>query len=299
MTPSSLHTPIFRNSAMDSFLTCPALYYLNYIRHIVPVRRSIALELGISIHTAAAEWYKGIQKAWDSSDWRYTDTQELLPNVINGFITDFTAKGFDYHKQKNVEVGVKLLEDLFDQCRYDPDQIVEVEKTRYKPITNFLYQGTIDLLVKGANNTLLVIDHKTSGKVSANQFIKWKLRRQFAGYCWLTDTRSISVNLLHTVMKPDVRILPFLFSKAHINRWYHQTAVIGQDIIERLNVYNAIEPQHLENSTLPDSLWPRVATKCQILGCTYEPLCYTDELIQNLPLIGGDFMVEEGEQRYE
>lgn len=280
------NTYIFRNSSIDNYLTCPAMYYFRSIRGIEPTQGAIALEFGSSIHLGAAWYYRTTQEETDNSEYakaRYTEA------AIDLFMSDFTAKDFPYHKQKNIEIGAELLKQLFSACAYWPHEIIAVERTYYQPIGTFLYRGTIDLLVK-RNGRLIVIDHKTVGRLSSNTALKWKLRRQFAGYLWLVGAKELTANVLHTVQKPEVLPLPFLFSTSALSRWRRQTLHICNSIMERTERYRIIEVNNLLNaSCLPDSLFPRVGTKCQIYGCAYESLCLQDIPIQRVIVPKEDF----------
>lgn len=276
-------THIFRNSSIDNYLTCPALYFFRNIQGLEPLQGAIALEFGSSVHLGAAWYYRAIQEGKE-------DTLALMEEAIDVFMADFVAKDFSYHKQKNIEIGASLLFELFRTCAFVPHEIIAVERTYYRPIGTFLYRGTIDLLVK-RNGRLIVIDHKTVGRLSSNTALKWKLRRQFAGYLWLVGTNELTANVLHTVQKPQVLPLPFLFSNTALNRWHRQTLHICHDIIWRTQQYEAIRAngRALEFSRIPDSLFPRVGTKCQIYGCSYESLCLQDVPIQHVVVPREDF----------
>lgn len=276
-------TTIFRNSSIDDYLTCPALYFFRSIQGLQPTQGAIALEFGASVHLGAAALYNTIQDG-------DCDGQDATENAIDLFVSDFTAKNFEYHKQKNIEIGAELLKQLSSICCYAPHEIIAVERTYYKPIGTFLYRGTVDLLVK-RNGRLTVIDHKTVGRLSSNTALKWKLRRQFAGYLWLIGANELTANVLHTVQKPEVLSLPFLFSNTALNRWRCQTLHICNDIIWRTQQYEAIKANGsaLKFSRMPDSLFPRVGTKCQIYGCAYESLCLQDVPIQYVIVPREDF----------
>jgi len=264
-----------RNSSVSDFITCPAKYYLNWIRKLEPTEKNINLEFGSSIHLGAETFFKLVKAGADPK----ADTTKQ--EVVRKFIDDFTNKDFEHHVSKNVVVGNALLVDMFDKY-YDlkAKNILAVEEKFEKRIKGYTYTGKIDLLLLERGRKTIT-DHKTAGRLTAQLASKWQLARQFLGYKWLTDAEDVKVNLFHCIKGngstafPMIYQIPLLFSDFKQEKWEHQTFMVLEEIEERIRGFKS----HLANprfSYIPDMLFPRLGTMCNIYGCEFESICSQD-----------------------
>ncbi len=285
-------TYTFRNSSVSNYITCPAKFYFGWIKNLQPVDKNINLEFGSSVHLGAETFFKLVKLGEDPAGAATKD------KAITTFIQNFTAKDFEHHVSKNIAIGSELLGDLFEKY-YDlkPEEILAVEKRFVRRLKGYEYTGKIDLLLKRRGQKIIV-DHKTAGKLGSNITSKWQLARQFIGYKWLTDADDVLVNLMHCIKGngsttfPMVYQIPLLFSDFKLKRWEYQTAGILDDMASRLFRLQA----HVENKRfphVPDILFPRFGTMCNIYGCEFESLCSQDLPITEIITPIGMFIEKE------
>ena len=65
-------------SRIACFMECRKKYWLRYVRHLKPIRRSTAPAFGTAIHSALDSWYmdKDVDKAWEVFCSEYKDSPE-------------------------------------------------------------------------------------------------------------------------------------------------------------------------------------------------------------------------------
>lgn len=283
----------FRNSSVSDFIICPAKYYFGWERNLEPIEKSIDLEYGSSVHLGCESFFKSVQAGGSPTN------NSIRVKALSVFVDDFNKKDFSPHPGKNVDVGIKLFDDLFSKY-YDlkPKDILAVEKRFVKRIKGFDYSGKIDLLIR-QRGRVVITDHKTAGRIGARMEAKWQLARQFIGYKWLTNAEDVQVNLFHCIKGngfdkiPMVYQIPLTFSPFKLERWEHQTVGILDDIASRLYRLKAYL-DNLKHSYVPDMLFPRLGTMCNIYGCEFEPLCSQDLPITEI--ITPDWLFREREE---
>lgn len=270
----------YSNSSISSFLTCPAKFYFAYVKNLEPSSKNINLEFGSSIHVACE---KALKKVKNKS---LTAATTII--LQYNFLAEFNAKELPDHKQKNGDIGINLMTKFYDIiCDYPPESIIAIEKKYEKTIKGFKYVGILDLILEQKGRRIIT-DHKTTSK-TPRSFNNWNLSRQLIGYHWLADGDETCVNLFITVVVPTKRsskslgpriLQPlFLFSQKQVDRWVYQTLGHMKDIDRHITSYN----QWIENQSkflyVPDALFPRVGSACNVYGCEFETLC-----IQDVPL---------------
>lgn len=278
----------FRNSSVADFILCPAMFYFGWYLNLQPVELNINLEFGSSMHYGAEYFFNGIMGGRENNE-------AFQNEVVEVFLADFNLKEFSHRPQKNVVVGEALLRDLFYRFRdLQPEDIVSVEKRYEKRIKGYTYTGKIDLLLR-KRNKLIVYDHKTTGKLTSNMYSKWALSRQIIGYQWLTGADKMFVNVLYCVEDENKRACiqhPFNASKFKQERWEYQTLAILDDITNRVAGLETYM-QNPRFKYVPDMLFPRYATKCNIYSCPFESLCSQDSTITDIIIPSYQFKERE------
>jgi len=269
-----------RSSSLSDYLNCPAKYYFGWIKKLEPVERSIDLEFGASMHLAAKMFFTELKKG--------KDFLCIIPTCLEFFLDDFNSRELDQHQSKNALVGSDVLTEFFLKFKdLNPENILKIEEVISKRIGGVDYKGKVDLLMKHGRK-ITVYDHKTSSWFKKNSFSKWELSRQLMGYQWLADADSVVVNYLHCVQesrdhKARVFQPPFYFSDLKIKLWEQQTAQNALELLERAGeLERCLSISSPNTQFVPDILFPRMATVCQIFNCGFEPLCEQSALLPDI-----------------
>lgn len=252
------------HSQLDTYFTCPALYYWGYIKRLQPIRPSYDLMYGAAIHDALASYFRvleqggAVEKALDKSKakWSLSWTEKDL-------------NSFD-HKAKTLEAGAKLIDLVAGLRLEERGDIIYIETMTQKHlVTDINYRGRVDLLLQKPDGTRIVIDFKTKGRLSSNYFYFSALDRQMKGYQWLehqedgNQTEADTI-ILHCVKQPQIYENTQLFSDDEIELWKEETEAMVRGIKVGLN--------YLEYNN-HNILFPRAGTKCQMWGCWAFDLC--------------------------
>lgn len=258
----------YDNSKIGDFLICPRMYYFNWGIKIEPDVDSIHLKFGSDIHSALEYLYTELKTGRKCNE-------ELKLATLAQFRNAFTSDEVPYHKTKNLDSGLLIL-DLFlsNAGFWDFGSVLGMEmEVRAKG-----YAGKLDLVTE-IEDTIYVIDHKTTSRLDADTFSKWRQDRALLGYNWLVRQlypgrkRYVTiVNVLHIIKKPGIFRSSYEFSDFHINEWQRNT----EEIIVR------IKQAHIDS-------WPKYDTGCQDSkwGCNYQPLCDQANSLQDLIIPAG------------
>lgn len=161
---------IYDYTTLDTFLQCRRKYYWMMVRDLRSKTVAPALEFGQCIHTALAAYYNaGLDAA--IAIWRetYKDREgEELRTVLNGEkLLKGYAKVYMNEPFKIAQVGGKPA----------------IEIGFVVPIGNVLYAGRLDALVEWGSE-LLVLEHKSTGRIDSNYFKQFNPNMQIDGYIY-------------------------------------------------------------------------------------------------------------------
>ena len=196
--------PIYLDSSMrGAFASCPRKFYYEYLHHYKPRRESPDLLAGgafaAGLEAARREWFeKGNHNTDDciaagvqalSSHWGDYEPPEghvkTFDRMVGALDEYFRQYGFatDYI-QPLMQDGKPAIEFSFALPIPDTSHPVSGD-----PI---IYCGRFDML--GVyNNSLFVVDEKTTKQLGASWSKQWTLRSQFTGYCWAAREYGYSV----------------------------------------------------------------------------------------------------------
>jgi putative RecB family exonuclease len=152
-------------SSIGTYVECSLLYYFSKILKLPMEQKSDAMEFGSSIHWVLEQYYqeklvgeklllKDIHDLWETS-WKMRAEDK----------TDISyTKGNDF--KSLLMLGIDLLTVWYNKLPGDNYNIIAIEEafSFYLPGIEIPFIGGIDLIEEDAAGTIIVTDHKTSGK---------------------------------------------------------------------------------------------------------------------------------------
>lgn len=262
------------HSQLNTFNTCPALYYWGYVKRIKPIKLNYDLMYGGSIHETLAAYFKTI-KNWGKEENEYTES------ALNEAKETWKSEWIEHnlasyeHKSKTLATGMKFIDKVAALGLEKRGKIVLVEKMQEKQLTkDIIYRVKLDLLIESPEGFQTVIDFKTKGRLNSSYFYLSTLDRQMKGYAWgANGTKPVDNNIiiLHCVKNPMVYENQQSFTHEEIDLWVGETRAICAEIKERLFHLKATK-------TKANICFPRTTTSCQIYGCWAADLCMQGRL---------------------
>jgi hypothetical protein len=222
------------NSALELITTCPrqAQYYILHKREKSAERT--ALMFGGIIHKILEAKYKAITSPLE------TQTAIMLAVAADAFST-WTP---DAEEFRNYDCAVRFVGEYQKLYGIEPFEVNAIETPFAVPIGEFVFggktikviwQGRIDLVVKGMESKLYGIDHKSTSMMGPSYFREFDLSSQIKGYGWaIRETLGITlegfiVNALG-IRRPTKSGKPFefqrytvRFSNADLEEWKQDT----------------------------------------------------------------------------
>lgn len=281
----SLYNPQFP-SVIDStmlaaFDSCPQKFYYEFIENLRGRGRSIDLHAGAAfargVEVARMAYWFGEQSPADA--------------LAHGFAA-FTAEWGDFepmipdHPKDFVNTGGALL-DYFREYPLDSDPIQPFVFSGDRPAIEFtfahplpinhpvtglplIYAGRLDLLGY-YNNTLAIIDEKTTKALGQSWASKWKMRGQFLGYCWAMQQNGLPVS---TVLIRGVAIQKTQYSHMQVVQSYPQH-MIDQWHANMLERVRWMVEAYCEGSW---NVKRSYSDACEAYGgCGYIDLCMSED----------------------
>ena len=275
---------LFDNSKIASYIDCPRGYFYSWEMRIEPDWNNKDLGFGQVLHSGLDWFYKRIK---DFSIWELDAVDNLKmfqDEAVKVFQNKFLELDLPEDKIKNMENGVKSLTEYFlDEGKWSWNgEIVMVEE----PISCEDFTGKIDLMIK-QDDTLIIIDHKTTGWSGKNDQKKWGQARGLTGYHWLGErikkeyecnkVQSM-VNMFYIGAEPDYCKIPMSYSEWQLKEWEKGTRYW----IERIK------------ESKRENFWAKAGSRCQMpRGCEFQVLCEQNKRIEEL-VIPGIFRKKEG-----
>ncbi len=195
------------NFALSMFQTCPAKYDLRIRQGWTTAGKSAALGFGGALHEGLAVWYKtgdlkqslrAIEEVWPSGlpvdDWR---TKEKCLETMLRYTKEYPREAFHvvgYPENPMVECTFTIDTGLFLRCdtclEHDNTDPRSPQCARCKSMREPIeYGGIFDGLVE-FNNTVFVLEHKTTSQLGSYYFNQFKPNNQVSGYVWAAGLLS-------------------------------------------------------------------------------------------------------------
>lgn len=230
--------PMAIDSTMRAtFTACPQKYYREYFQHWKPRLESIDLVAGKAFAAGIEEVRR---QYWEHGN---TDTDDCIAHGVQALLReygDFDAG--DHVKSPDRMIGA--LDEYFATYGFHTDHIKPLMQDG-KPAVEFsfalpipgtvhpttgdpiLYTGRFDMLGL-YNDSLFVVDEKTTKQLGASWHKNWVLRSQLTGYCWAA--REYGYPVTGAIIR-GISILKTKYGHAEniqyrtdwfINRWLEQ-----------------------------------------------------------------------------
>ena len=262
---------VFDNSLISTFLKCERLAYYEYILEIAPKSEGLAMKFGSAIHEALSVYYNSLKSMnWADKLSGIRNTEKaILDKMGLAFTKDLPPEQIQ-DKVYGIENGMNFLQWFLSQDNHPFTSILDVEIGFAIDIGGgFLYGGKIDKLsMHPQYNSLVVVDHKTTSRLSQNFISVLSLSRQFTGYILAANLYKdtgchVAIAQIMTV-KPTkttgytLTLVPITRTEEEINSFIKET----RDFISRFLEYES------------KNFWPRSANCGAYWGaCPYIHLC--------------------------
>ena len=266
----------FDESKLSSINDCPRKFYFEWRLCIEPTHKSFALEFGTLYHDVMALLFMRIANHGSVTgaiepkviqEWKECALQEFAAGYVN--IESNGTQG------KNLDIGIRILENYFDRRGYEYGKVLSVEDTILD--SDLCHAAKIDLITESLDgNTIYIIDHKTTSRLDKTVLVdtgegstapnKWKQNRAFIGYRYQAERlypgkRYVTiVNIAHCIKtKPEFYRVEFEIPRFRVDEWEENTI----SFIDR--IYRCDADKH----------YPKTGGPCNNYnwGCAYLSLC--------------------------
>lgn len=268
---------IIDNSMRATFVACPEKFRLSFVRNLTSAIPSVHLHAGgcfaAGLHAARQAFYT-----------EGKSEEEALCVGASEIIRQWGPPGDFADTDKSLGRILWAFDDYFREYRM-PHDAIKPHMANGKATTEFsfafpleirhpdtgepiLYAGRADM-IGVFQNTLWVVDEKTTSQLGPSWSSQWELKSQFTGYC--AAARAFGLNVAGAIIR-GIGLLKTqtTFQQAilyrpdwQIERWWNQ---LHRDLSRAIRLY-------LERG--PDASWDQALDEpCAAFGgCTFRRLC--------------------------
>lgn len=223
------------NSSLTK-LRCPRMYYYAHVLGRVPAVPSIHLEFGRAFHEALALRYKlaGVEEPGPSAleAIRLAVKQARLPDV-------------DADPRHGKGALLSVVEEYLEAYKTEKDwkEVLCVERSFELPLgtisnTEVCYAGRIDLVVRRRDDTVWVVDHKTTAFFGDTITAGWEMDGAFLGYIWATVNLGLAekvsgfvVNSVRTNGSREFRRYTYTVHPETVEEWKKNTLELCRSLL--------------------------------------------------------------------
>jgi putative RecB family exonuclease len=187
-------TSRFRPSPVTNYLNCSLRYKFQYVENRPPERVSIALPFGGAIHAAVEMFFRAMKNTGrvEPVEALHQRFEDCLALDLENATTPVSFKKDMPDREAATAMGRAMLNAFHGSLNLKGLTIVDVELplsatlyTEEGTATDFKLYGVIDLLLRGSDGELLVVDYKTAaremsqatagddGQMSAYAYLIW------------------------------------------------------------------------------------------------------------------------------
>jgi len=159
---------------LQLFLECPQRYAWNYLAGLKGINEDAPpLVKGSLVHLGLAQHYAQLREKQQGRDPKlYFDPIEAIDIMIE-------AKP---HWKDHGELAKRVTEAYLVKWRNERFKIVAVEELLEAQIEGYRFTGRMDLVVEDSEGKIWIIDHKTTGRLQAQQRKFYSVSGQILGY---------------------------------------------------------------------------------------------------------------------
>lgn len=274
----------YDNTRISAYKTCPRLYYLRHVKHLVPEGTAIPLSFGLA-------WHEAMDVVWAMLNAGRTPEETLKP-AMERWKECWEVSGMEFQPDMATQekygfrtpgVAAEMLINYMAHRR-DFIQSVELIATEppfavdlYEDENDVKYIGRLDKVVKHREHGKLVIEHKTtSAYAKASGFRtdyvgSWSPNSQIdgylhAGHMLYGEIKGVWIDaaLVHKTVHNKFRFIPIDRQFEQLDVWLHET----QDWIKRIED----EAAGAQDSSYGG--YPKNTGNCYMYGgCAYRDIC--------------------------
>lgn len=285
--------PVVIDSSMRTdYSACPKKFYYRHIRGLQP--------LGVNIHLNAGGAYadalETFRKEFYGNKTSFEDARAL---GVLALLKSYGEPDFDPSEAKQwyrmVDAFMSYLEQWHPNTDYLKPAMMTLHHGEEEPAVEFsfslpiddsifhpetgdplLYVGRFDMLGI-MNDTMFVVDDKTTSRLGQQWSMQWDLRSQFTGYCWgarefghpvggaiIRGTAILKTKITHAeaiVYRPE-----FI-----IDRWVERLVSDTERMV--LDYRDCCRTDHLSVDTYYPNMGEENGSCASYSGCAYRQLC--------------------------
>lgn len=201
--PSRTHD----NTMMTAFEKCPRLYYLQYVRNLVPVGRSAALDFGSLFHLGLSIWYAHFNLPDSNRDLALLAAIEAMSKA------DFEEIEGEFRTRERCILMLAEYADYYGWLEKTQGWNLKVilSETGFDTVdeNGLPWGGKIDLAVEWRNQ-LWILDHKTTSRFGGDYYDQYVPDTQTCGYAKYAGILAgrkvagviMNVIVVHKIKKP-------------------------------------------------------------------------------------------------
>lgn len=278
---------VLTNSARSTFLNCPQKYQYSYVYGLAPRKIQIPFLVGGLFHNELEFMYTTGKLSEDAMRNRVSKACETASN-LPGLTKEDSDKVW---MQQAVVIGMVkgyakeyLKKDLKD---FD---VVEAEGSFDAALpTGWRYMGKKDLVLRRKKNKKLVLmEHKTAGRIDASYVAKLPLDNQILGYGWAERERegnTFNEIIYNVTKKPQIQQKQTESLRAFLKRveddyylypskyFYRDTLVFTENDLDRFGKELRRFVRNIERAQAEDDFFQN-SGHCTAMGvCPFMRLC--------------------------
>lgn len=278
---------VLTNSARSTFLNCPQKYQYSYVYGLAPRRPSIPFLVGGLFHNELEEMYKSGKLSPNAAAQRVGDACEeacKFPGV--------RAEDSDnIWMQQAVVMGmVKGYAQLYLKKDLEKYKVVEAEGSFKAQLDrDWTYTGKKDLVLQERKSKALVLmEHKTAGRLDAAYVAKLPMDNQILGYGWAQREQAgkkFDKIIYNVTKKPQIRqtqkesikqFMKRVEDDYHLNPgtyFYRETLLFSDNDLDRFGTQLRKFSRNIDRAQREDDFFQN-AGHCTAMGtCPFMRLC--------------------------
>ncbi len=202
------HGKDLTNSARSSFLNCRRKYQYSYVYGLAPRKPSIPFLVGGLYHNALDRAYTNRFNIDLKAERRVAEKACEKASRAPGLSSEESDKIWT---QSSIVMGLLTgYQKLYMKQDKERWEVIEAEGAFDVPLPNgWRYRGKTDLVVREKKTKAVVlVEHKTTGRLDAGYIAKLPLDNQILGYIWAKNKEKLGIRkvVYNVAKKPGIRL---------------------------------------------------------------------------------------------
>lgn len=273
--------PVIDNTIRATFVACPEKFRLSFVKNLMPATPSVHLHAGgcfaAGLDTARQAFYTiGVSE----SEALALGASEIIRRW--GPVTDFEDA------DKSLSRMLWAFDDYFREYRL-PHDAIKPHRVGDKATTEFSFAVPMELenpdtgeplifagradMIGEFQNSLWVVDEKTTSMLGSSWGQQFELKSQFTGYC--AAARAFQIPVVGAIirgvglLKNSTTFQQVILYRPdwQIDRWWRQ---LHRDLARAIYLYKKLGPEEIWDQALDEAC-------AQYGGCAFRRLCLSQE----------------------